>query len=49
VRAEDGVLAYVRGDRFLVALNLTPEERDLDGPAGALALAGHEARIVRLG
>jgi hypothetical protein len=49
VRAEDGVLAYVRGGTFLVALNLTPEARTLDGPEGALRLAGDEARIVRLG
>jgi alpha-glucosidase len=49
VRAEDGVLAYTRGGTFLVALNLTPEERALDGPAGELRLAGDEARIVRLG
>jgi alpha-glucosidase len=48
VRAEDGVLAYVRGGTFLVALNLTPEERSLDGPAGTLRLAGDEARIMRL-
>ena len=29
MRAEDGVLAYVRGERYLVALNLTAEERSL--------------------
>jgi hypothetical protein len=48
VRAEDGVLAYVRGGTFLVALNLTAEERRLDHPAGTIRLAGDEARIVRL-
>jgi alpha-glucosidase len=40
LRAHDGVLAYLRGGRFLVALNLTGEERvlPLDGRAGQDAL-----------
>ena len=39
LRAADGVLAYLRGGRFLVALNLTGEPRTLalDGRAGTVA------------
>jgi alpha-glucosidase len=60
VRAADGVLAYTRGGTFLVALNLTGEERALDVPdgevvlgdgrrvAGALRLPGDGAAVVRL-
>jgi alpha-glucosidase len=39
LRADDGVLAYVRGGRFLVALNLTGDER-------ALALGGRTGEDV---
>jgi alpha-glucosidase len=41
VRASGGVLAYVRGGRLLVALNLTGEERALalDGRAGEVVLS----------
>jgi alpha-glucosidase len=46
VRAGDGVLAYVRGGAFLVALNLTGDERALalDGRAGEIALSTSGAR-----
>jgi alpha-glucosidase len=53
LRAEDGVLAYLRGGRFLVALNLTGEERALalDGRAGkdVLGDGGRVAGELRLG
>jgi glycosidase len=41
LRATDGVLAYLRGGRFLVALNLTPDARpvSLDGIAGEVVLS----------
>jgi alpha-glucosidase len=41
--APDGVLAYERidGERLLVALNLTSEERGLDVPDGTLLLSTH--------
>ena len=41
LEARDGVLAYVRGGRFLVALNFTGEERTvrLDGMAGEVVLS----------
>ena len=44
LRAGDGVLAYVRGGRFLVALNLTGEERVVDVPAGIVALSARGGR-----
>jgi alpha-glucosidase len=46
VRAADGVLAYVRGARFLVALNLAGEERalPLDGRAGDVVLSASGER-----
>jgi alpha-glucosidase len=46
LRAADGVLAYVRGGRFLVALNLTGEERalDLGGRAGRVVLSARGER-----
>jgi alpha-glucosidase len=52
LRAGDGVLAYVRGGRFLVALNLTGDERALAlaGRTGADMLGGrgHVAGELRL-
>jgi alpha-glucosidase len=44
LRAGEGVLAYVRGGRFLVALNLTGEERIVDMPAGIVALSARGGR-----
>ena len=46
VRAADAVLAYIRGGRFLVALNLAGEERalTLDGRAGAVVLSASGER-----
>jgi alpha-glucosidase len=43
LRHADGVLAYVRGEAILVALNLTPEERafELGGLAGEVILSVH--------
>ncbi len=38
------MLAYVRGGRFLVALNLTGEERVVDVPAGIVALSARGGR-----
>jgi alpha-glucosidase len=44
VRADDGVLAYVRGGRFLVALNLTASAHALDVPAGEVVLSARGER-----
>jgi alpha-glucosidase len=48
VRAEEGVLAYTRGDAFHIALNLTGEPRDLRLPPGEDVLGERDAAIVRL-
>ena len=40
LRASDGVLAYARGDRHAIALNLTSEPRPLP-VAGEVALSTH--------
>jgi alpha-glucosidase len=44
LRAADGVLANVQGERFLVALNLTAQERVLEAPAGDVVLSARGER-----
>jgi alpha-glucosidase len=44
LRAGDGLLAYLRGGRFLVALNLAPAPRALDVPAGEVVLSARGER-----
>jgi len=48
VRAGDGVLAYRRGARTLVALNLTAEPRRVGGVRGEIALSTHLDRRERV-
>ncbi len=48
-RSPEGVFAYLRGGEVLVALNFTPEPKQLSVPAGEILVSTHLDRYSAVG